>query len=339
MWVARAAGSRRAAGALQRRRASATSLTRSDAMCTDAFVGFAGGPVDRPARDRPSAGAETANETASFANDSTRKRAAPSAVDAAAARAMVGGSGRDGFDRAWKKHGFASGDVPTCATGFRVSSSVRGFATERARAEWERLRERGERINPCNSPAHPAAVAGVAGAVNPSMPPKSIQQSYDAHSQCFVCGNARPPPDGVGLRTFRAEDDDSLRATPSALTSEAVVGENFQGLPGIVSTGIMDALMICHGSWQSAIALMDRAVTPRPPLVLTKTFAVTVRDRLPPGFAVRVRTASVDVRDAKEPHAVKVVMELEAQEPGGEPFVCAEGEALYEKVGAVRSMW
>jgi hypothetical protein len=118
-----------------------------------------------------------------------------------------------------------------------------------------------------------------------------------------------------------------------------VVGENFQGLPGIVSTGIMDALMICHGSWQSAIALMDRAVTPRPPLVLTKTFAVTVRDRLPPGYAVRVRTASVDVRDAKEPHAVKVVMELEAQAPGGEPFVCAEGEALYEKVGAVRSMW
>ena len=34
-----------------------------------------------------------------------------------------------------------------------------------------------------------------------------------------------------------------------------------------------------------------------------------------------------------------VVMELEAQAPGGEPFVCAEGEALYEKVGAVRSMW
>ena len=252
---------------------------------------------------------------------------------------MVGGSGRDGFDRAWKKHGFASGDVPTTRATGKTSSSVRGFATERARAEWERLRERGERINPCNSPAHPAAVAGVAGAVNPSMPPKSIQQSYDAHSQCFVCGNARPPPDGVGLRTFRAEDDDSLHATPSALTSEAVVGENFQGLPGIVSTGIMDALMICHGSWQSAIALMDRAVTPRPPLVLTKTFAVTVRDRLPPGFAVRVRTKAVDVRDAKEPHAVKVVMELEAQAPGGEPFVCAEGEALYEKVGAVRSMW
>ena len=333
MWVARAAGSRHAAGALRGWRASAASLIRSDTMCSDAFVGFAGGPVDCPARDRPSAGAETAE----LARAEDAPREAPRAFDVAAARAMVGGSGRDGFDRSWKKH--VLGNSKTACSSSASASSVRGFATERAREEWERLRERGESINPCNSPAHPAAVAGVVGAVNPSMPPKSIQQSYDAHSQCFVCGNARPPPDGVGLRSFRSEDEEDVRATPSALRSEAVVGENFQGLPGIVSTGIMDALMICHGSWQSAIALMDKAVTPRPPLVLTKSFAVTVRDRLPPGFEVRVVTKSVDVRDAKEPHAVKVVMELRAQAPRGEPFVCAEGEALYEKVGAVRSMW
>ena len=303
-------------------------------MCSNAFVGFAGSPVDRPARDRPPAGAETAERAR--AEDAPRE--ARRASDVAAARAMVGGSGRDGFDRAWNKHarGNETGEMKSASAS---PWSVRGFATERAREEWERLRERGERINPCNSPAHPAALAGVEGAVNPTEPPKSIQQSYDAHSQCFVCGNARPPPDGVGLRSFRSEDEDDVRATPSALRSEAVVGEDFQGLPGIVSTGIMDALMICHGSWQSAIALMDKAVTPRPPLVLAKTFAVTVRDRLPPGFSVRVVTKSVDVRDAKEPHAVKVVMELRAQGPGGEPFVCAEGEALYEKVGAVRSMW
>jgi hypothetical protein len=333
MWLARASGLRHAAGALGGRRASAASLARSDAMCTEAFVGFAGGPVDRPARDRPSAGSEKP-ELAREMNDA---RSETPRRDAAAARAMVGGSGLNGFDRAWKKHASASDCQKSQKSG--SCSSARGFATERARAEWERLRARGEDINPCNSPAHPAAVAGVEGAVNPEKEQKSIQQSYDAHSQCFVCGNARPPPDGVGLRSFRATDEDETKITPSALRSEAVVGENFQGLPGIVSTGIMDALMICHGSWQSAIVLMDRAVTPRPPLVLTKTFAVTVRDRLPPGHAVRVTTKSVDVRDGKEPHAVKVVMELRAQPPGGEPFVCAEGEALYEKVGAVRSMW
>jgi hypothetical protein len=333
MWLARASGLRHAAGALGGRRASAASLARSDAMCTEAFVGFAGGPVDRPARDRPSAGSEKP-ELAREMNDA---RSETPRRDAAAARAMVGGSGLNGFDRAWKKHTSASDCQKSHKSG--SCSSARGFATERARAEWERLRARGEEINPCNSPAHPAAVAGVEGAVNPEKEQKSIQQSYDAHSQCFVCGNARPPPDGVGLRSFRATDEDETKITPSALRSEAVVGENFQGLPGIVSTGIMDALMICHGSWQSAIVLMDRAVTPRPPLVLTKTFAVTVRDRLPPGHAVRVTTKSVDVRDGKEPHAVKVVRELRAPPPGGEPFVCAEGEALYEKVGAVRSMW
>ena len=35
----------------------------------------------------------------------------------------------------------------------------------------------------------------------------------------------------------------------------------------------------------------------------------------------------------------EALAELRAQAPRGEPFVCAEGEALYEKVGAVRSMW
>ena len=44
---------------------------------------------------------------------------------------------------------------------------------------------------------------------------------------------------------------------PSALRSSVVVGDAHQGLPGIVSTGIMDALMICHRSWQAGIALMD----------------------------------------------------------------------------------
>lgn len=295
----------------------------------DAWVGFSA-PLPRAAATTPS-------------EDVPDRAARPRAAAAVVARAAVGGSGIDGHRRAWadKPPAFRNATAPSASPS---SPPKRGYAAESessaaaTRAEWEKLARSGSVINPCNSPAHPAAVAGVAPP-DPHAPAKSIQASYDAHSQCFVCGNARPPPDGVGLRSFRSEDADETRITPSALRSEAVVGENFQGLPGIVSTGIMDALMICHGSWQSAIVLMDRAVTPRPPLVLTKTFAVTVRDRLPPGHEVRVTTKSVDVRDGKEPHAVKVVMELRAQPPGGEPFVCAEGEALYEKVGAVRSMW
>jgi hypothetical protein len=301
-------------------------------MCTDAFEGFAAKPLDRPLVRECAASVTETPQTCENAKNQRR---------VAEARAAVGGSGLNGFDRAWKQR---TSQLDSLCTKTRSAvgnapSHGRGFATEKTREEWERLRRRGEKINPCNSPAHPAAIAGVEGVVNPTQPKKSIQQSYDAHSQCFVCGNARVDTDGVGLRSFRSEDSDEIEQMRSALRSEAVVGDTYQGLPGIVSTGIMDALMICHGSWQSAIALMDRAITPRPPLVLTKTFSVTVRDRLPPGFKVSVVTKSIDVKDVKEPHSVKVVMELRARGPDDVPFVCATGEALYEKVGAVRSMW
>ena len=85
------------------------------------------------------------------------------------------------------------------------------------------------------------------------------------------------------------------------MRSVAVIGETHVGLPGIVSTGIMDALLICHGSWQAGIAMMDKAVTPRPPLVLPKRFAVEIVDRLPPGATTRIATRRVEMRDAPPP--------------------------------------
>lgn len=332
MWATRGLSARRVGGALVRGPRAAASFSTNTTICTEAFVGFTGGPVDRPSGDA----------------DSLRSQSSPtenSPRDVHKARAMIGGSGLNGFDRAWNKP--SSSGTQTMSHIHEQSSPIlkrlrnaRGFCADTTKAEWENLQKRGEKINPCNSPAHPAAVAGVVGVLNPTEPPKSIQQSYDAHSQCFVCGNARPPPDGVGLQSFRSVNSEEIETTPSALRSEAVVGDTYQGLPGIVSTGIMDALMICHGSWQSAIVLMDKAVTPRPPLVLTKNFSVEVRDRLPPGHAVSVITKQITVQDEKEPHSVKVVMELRASGPGDENyFVCATGEALYEKVGAVRSMW
>lgn len=57
-----------------------------------------------------------------------------------------------------------------------------------------------------------------------------------------------------------------------------------------MSTGILDSLMICHGSWQAGIALMDKAILPRPPLTLTKSFSVQIQNRLPPGTKVEIIT-------------------------------------------------
>ena len=210
----------------------------------------------------------------------------------------------------------------------------------RSREEWARLVHEGHDVNPCNSPKHPAALAGIP--LVDGKPMLSIQASYDEHSQCFVCGNAHES--GLGLKSFRVEESDPrwADASPSALRSVVTVGDEYQGLPGIVSTGVMDSLMICHGSWQAAIALMDRAVLPRPPLVMPKSYSMQIHDRLPPGTEIEVTTKAIDARDDKEPYRVRVMMELKAagdDDHDGKGFVCASSEAMYEKVGAVRSMW
>ena len=159
----------------------------------------------------------------------------------------------------------------------------------------------------------------------------TIQASYDEHSQCFVCGNAHES--GLGLKSFRVEESDPrwADASPSALRSVVTVGDAYQGLPGIVSTGVMDSLMICHGSWQAAIALMDRAVLPRPPLVMPKSYSMQIHDRLPPGTEIEVTTKAIDARDDKEPYRVRVMMELKAagdDDHDGKGFVCASSEAM-----------
>ena len=200
----------------------------------------------------------------------------------------------------------------------------------RSREEWARLVHEGHDVNPCNSPKHPAALAGIP--LVDGKPMLSIQASYDEHSQCFVCGNAHES--GLGLKSFRVEESDPrwADASPSALRSVVTVGDAYQGLPGIVSTGVMDSLMICHGSWQAAIALMDRAVLPRPPLVMPKSYSMQIHDRLPPGTEIEVTTKAIDARDDKEPYRVRVMMELKAagdDDHDGKGFVCASSEAMY----------
>ena len=53
--------------------------------------------------------------------------------------------------------------------------------------EWLRLSRRGEKVNPCNSPFHPAAAAGTLPAAE-AAPRLSVQQAYDPRGMCFGCG-------------------------------------------------------------------------------------------------------------------------------------------------------
>ncbi len=44
---------------------------------------------------------------------------------------------------------------------------------------------------------------------------------------------------------------------------------SFPPPPGIINGGVVSSLFDCHGNWTAAIALMDKAALPKPPLTLT----------------------------------------------------------------------
>ena len=138
-----------------------------------------------------------------------------------------------------------------------VSASVAaaGEADRVALDQWARLAQR-ERLNPCNSPLHPAAKAGVVPP-QPGARALSVQEAYDPQGIDFACGACRvrcvtapgclpprpkqptlptsvPPddagpahPTGLRLRSFRTEH---------GLQSHVVVPDAYQASPcGLLS--------------------------------------------------------------------------------------------------------
>ena len=61
----------------------------------------------------------------------------------------------------------------------------------------------------------------------------------------------------------------------NGLSATVQLASKYQAFPGIINGGIISALFDCHGNWTAAIALMDRAKLPRPPLTLTAELLVS----------------------------------------------------------------
>ena len=55
---------------------------------------------------------------------------------------------------------------------------------------------------------------------------------------------------------------------------------------GIINGGVVQALFDCHGNWTAAIALMDKAALPKPPLTLTYEMLVGGRWALGRGLVL-----------------------------------------------------
>lgn len=65
--------------------------------------------------------------------------------------------------------------------------------------QWEWMKSQGHKINPCNSPLHPAVAEGLE--LDTSANELSVQQAYTPNSLCFGCGPGAT--EGLGLRSFR----------------------------------------------------------------------------------------------------------------------------------------
>lgn len=65
--------------------------------------------------------------------------------------------------------------------------------------QWEWMKSQGHKINPCNSPLHPAVAEGLE--LEQDSAELSVQEAYTPSSLCYGCGPAAT--EGLGLRSFR----------------------------------------------------------------------------------------------------------------------------------------
>ncbi|CAL6382287.1 unnamed protein product [Bathycoccus prasinos] len=181
--------------------------------------------------------------------------------------------------------------------------------------KWEELMNQHPSValNPCNSELHPAVVVGAAK-VDETKPKRSLQEAYDPFASCFVCSKNGQ----LKLETRRTSDRKILRS------------ELARGLPET-------------GSWHGSIALMDKAVLARPPLMmLEKIIDFTATDVLAPNEKCSVQSEIVSL---DEPNFATVKMEMtigghekDDEESNSTTTVCARAIMRFKKIGAVRSI-
>lgn len=225
----------------------------------------------------------------------------------------------------------------TSATSSTTARHRRAYAshasdesTAAAAERWAELASRGIDVNPCNSRAHPAVTLGVDAAYVDARPRRSLQQAYDPQCIDFVSGLASSDTPGkIGLETFRCDDE------VDALESRASFPRQYEEFPGVVAPAMLGAVASAHGNWACSIALMDRAILPRPPLMTMKALRVRVLESVSPGEPLTLRSRVVEVADAREPFAATVDVTIKS---GHTTRVVATATCSYEKIGAVRSM-
>ncbi|EPX63401.1 thioesterase family protein [Cystobacter fuscus DSM 2262] len=102
--------------------------------------------------------------------------------------------------------------------------------------------------------------------------PESLQERFAPHLACFGCG----PANSQGLRIRSIVEGERVVAdwTPA---------EHHQAFPGVVSGGIIGALLDCHCNWTAAHTLMKERGLDTPPCTVTAEYSIQLKRPTPLG--------------------------------------------------------
>jgi acyl-coenzyme A thioesterase PaaI-like protein len=144
---------------------------------------------------------------------------------------------------------------------------------------------------------------------------RSLQERYTPGLACFGCGPANER--GLGLRSFERGDE---------LWAEWRPERHHEAFPGILSGGIICALLDCHSTWAAMHHLMRASGADRPPATVTSDLAVKMLRPTPTDAPIELTARVVE---AAGPRAV-VEATLAA---GGRPCATSRGSFVAVRPG------
>jgi acyl-coenzyme A thioesterase PaaI-like protein len=121
---------------------------------------------------------------------------------------------------------------------------------------------------------------------------KSLQERYAPRGICFGCGAANEK--GLRIRSFPAESGSESAAENEEVICEWRAEPHHQAFPGMLSGGIIGALLDCHSNWTAAYHLMKKNGKTEPDCTVTANYAVKLLRPTPFDAAIRLQARVVE---------------------------------------------
>ncbi len=106
---------------------------------------------------------------------------------------------------------------------------------------------------------------------------KSLQETYAPNGICFGCGVANEK--GLRIRSFPNGEE---------VTAEWQADEHHQAFPGMLSGGIIGALLDCHSNWTAAHFLMKQNGEDTPDCTVTANYSVKLLRPTPADATIKL---------------------------------------------------